>query len=257
MLSRRHILAGGAAAFALPSVVQAAAPLRVTQRLVVLGDSYSDPNFTAFPNWTELLVSRGRAATTRNLALAGATAKSYVGAASRATFKSQLDIFLANPGWGPDDVTIVYFGYNDIARSTNAGWTTLTQSKIDYRTGVDRLIAAGATSGKRRLVLTAVHDWSKNPKTRAEYVTRTRDWLTFTFDLISKRKGVINANIFRRLTDVYLRPQAYGLNNVTTVDTARSATTALYWNNNHFGAKGHQILADEFGRVLDFVARTR
>ncbi|HEX2527015.1 MAG TPA: SGNH/GDSL hydrolase family protein [Geminicoccus sp.] len=264
MFSRRHILAGGAAAVAFSSAAQAShIPVKVTQRLVVLGDSYSDPNYdtqfnyTPFPNWAELLVSRGRAATMRNFALSGATARTYSSAPVRGTFKSQLDQFLANPGWGTDDVTVVYFGYNDIARSTNSLWSTLTQSKIDYRTGVDRLIAAGAMAGKRRLILTSVHDWSKNPKTRAEYVTRTRDWLTFTYDLLSKRPGVINANIYRRITDVMLRPQVYGLNNVTTADVTRSQTTALFLNGNHFGAKGHQILADEFSTVLDFVVRSR
>lgn len=262
MLSRRHILVSGAAALAAPSIVQAA-PItnRVTQRLVVLGDSYSDVDYTSFPNWCEILVNRGRAATMTNLARSGATAMEYSAAPVRGSFKRQLDLFLANPQFGPDDVTVVYFGYNDIARSTDARWTTLNQAKADFRVGVDRLLTAGAATGKRRLLLTAVHDWSKKPNGRAEYLPRTRHWLTFTYDFINKRRathrGIICANIFRRFNDVVARPQAYGLNNVTTVDAARSGSTALYIDSSHFGSKGHEILADEFSRTLDLVCRTR
>ena len=99
----------------------------------------------------------------------------YSGAASRATFKSQLDIFLANPGWRTDDVTIVYLGYNDIARSTDSRWATLTQAKVDYRVGWigdrcrcdERQAPAGAGGG---------HDWSKNPSTRQSTCRAPATW---------------------------------------------------------------------------------
>ena len=268
MLTRRFILGSGLAAVAAPSIVRAA-PItnRATSRLVVLGDSYSDTGFNPvpsvpdFPMWDEQLVNRGRAGSLRSFAKAGATAKNYSGAPALGTFKLQLDQFLANPQYGPDDVTVVYLGYNDIARSTETAFTFLNDSKADYRVGVDRLLTAGAASGNRRLLLTAVHDWSKNPKKRAEFVPRTRNWLAFTYDFIAKRratwKGIITANIYRRFSDIYARPYAYGLNNVTTVDAARSGSTALYLNDNHFGLKGHTLLADEFSRTLDLVLRTR
>ncbi len=270
MLSRRHIIAGGLAAVAAPSIVRAA-PItnRVTQRLVVLGDSYSDPTYnpapstypTPPPTWAQILVNRGRAASMKNLAVAGATALDYSGAPAGQTFKKQLDTFLANPGYGADDITVVYLGYNDIARSTDTRWQTLQGSKAAYRVGVDRLLTAGAATGKRRLLLVAVHDWSKKPTTRAEYVPRTRDWLTFTYDFVAKRrvvhKGIICVNVYRRFVDVVARPQAYGLNNVTTADATRSKTTALYANTSHFGSKGQTLLADEFSRTFDLVCRTR
>ena len=268
MLTRRFILGSGVAAVAAPSIARAARITnRATARLVVLGDSYSDINFNPvpsvadFPMWDEQLVNRGRAGSLRTFARSGATSLNYSGAPALGTFKLQLDQFLANPQYGPDDVTVVYFGYNDIARSTDAPFRTLDASKADYRVGVDRLLTAGAASGNRRLLLTAIHDWSRNPKKRAEYVPRTRNWLAFTYDFVAKRratwKGIITANVYRRFTDVYARPQAYGLNNVTTVDAARSGSTALYLNDNHFGLKGHTLLADEFSRTLDLVLRTR
>jgi phospholipase/lecithinase/hemolysin len=270
MLSRRHIIAGGLAAVAAPSIVRAA-PItnRVTQRLVVLGDSYSDTAYNPAPStypappptWAQVLVNRGRAARVTSYALSGATASTYSGAPNRGTFKSQLDQFLANPGYGADDITVVYLGYNDIARSTDPRWQTLQQSKADFRVGVDRLLTAGAATGKRRLLVVAVHDWSRKPNSRAEYLPRTRDWLTFTYDFVAKRrvvhKGMICANIYRRFVDVVARPQVYGLNNVTTADEARSKTTALYANTSHFGSKGQTLLADEFSRTFDLVCRTR
>ena len=81
--------------------------------------------------------------------------------------------------------------------------------------------------------------------------------MAFTYDLISRRPGVITAGIYRRLNDVYLRPSYYGLNNVTMADAARSTTTALYINRSHFGAAGQRILAGQFGRALDQVALSR
>jgi len=269
MLSRRQIVAGGlAAAVAMPSIVRAA-PItnQVTKRLVVIGDSYSDPNYdttntsAVIPNWAEILVSRGRAASMANYALSGATALDYANAPVRGTFKKQLDLFLANPRYGDDDITVVYMGYNDIARSTDVRWTNLMQSKADFRVGVDRLLTAGAARDKRRLLIVAVHDWSRKPNSRAEYLPRTREWLTFTYDFVNKRrathKGMICVNVFRRFNDVVLRPQSYGLNNVTTADPARAATTALYYNTSHFGAKGQTILANEFSSAFDLVCRTR
>ncbi len=268
MLSRRHIVAGGLAALAMPSIVRAA-PItnQVTKRLVVLGDSYSDPNYDttnglpSTPNWAEILVSRGRAVSMVNYARSGATALDYANAPAQSTFKKQLDLFLANPRYGDDDITVVYLGYNDIARSTDARWSNLIQSKADFRVGVDRLLTAGAARDKRRLLIVAVHDWSKKPNSRAEYLPRTREWLTFTYDFVNKRrathKGMICVNVFRRFNDVVLRPQLYGLNNVRTADPARAATTALYYNTSHFGAKGQTILANEFSSAFDLVCRTR
>ncbi|WP_159710694.1 SGNH/GDSL hydrolase family protein [Geminicoccus flavidas] len=254
----------------MPSIVRAA-PItnQVTKRLVVIGDSYSDPDYDtsnglpSTPNWAEILVSRDRAVSMVNYARSGATAMTYAGAPARGTFKSQLDLFLANPRYGDDDITVVYLGYNDIARSTDpqARWQTLAPAKADFRVGVDRLLTAGAATGKRRLLIAAVHDWSRKPNSRAEYLPRTREWLTFTYDFVNKRrathKGMICVNVFRRFNDVVLRPQAYGLNNVTTADPARAATTALYYNTSHFGAKGQTILANEFSSAFDLVCRTR
>ncbi|WP_027133964.1 SGNH/GDSL hydrolase family protein [Geminicoccus roseus] len=267
MLSRRHIIAGGLAAVAAPSIVRAA-PItnRVTQRLVVLGDSYSDPLYDTaqtskvFPSWPELLVNRGRAVSMRNLAVSGATAMDY-SSPLNGTFKKQLDTFLAAPNYGPDDITVVYFGYNDIARYADARWANLNQAKADFRVGVDRLLTAGAATGNRRLLITAVHDWSRNPKKRTEFLPRTRHWLTFTYDFIAQRRathrGMLCANVYRRFTDIFARPLVYGLQNVTTADPNNAGTTALFYNDNHFGAKGQQLLADEFSRTLDLVCRTR
>ena len=268
MLTRRFILSSGLAAVAAPSIIRASSKAAqgaqatpATQRLVVLGDSYSDVGYTAFPNWTEQLVARGRVASTRNLALAGASALTYDTSVSRAHFKSQLDIFLDNPDYGPDDVTIVYFGYNDIARYTDTRWTSLAPCERDYKAGLDRLLRAGAASGNRRLVPVIVHDWSRNPKHYAEYQPRTREWVAYVNYVANKRRelypGIISANLYKRFNDVYARPQAYGLNNVTTADPTRSDTTALYWNSGHFGQKGHALMADEFSRTLDLVVKSR
>ena len=266
MLNRRRVLVSGATALVLPSITQAAPIVQATRRLVVFGDSYSDTNYydknysklPNIPNWSELLVSRGRALRQRNLALEGASALQYrSNPPVRSTFQSQVDLFLQNPNWGLDDVTVVYLGYNDIARSGDLRWVNLQQAQLDYAAGVLRLLRAGAKNGKRRLVLTTIHDWSKTPSAKIEWVTRTRDWQRFTYNLIAKHPGIINANLNARFADILQRPQFYGLTNVTSADPVRASSTALYLNGNHFGAKGQQLLADEFGRVLDFVIRTR
>ena len=268
MLTRRLILTSGLAAIAAPAIARAShlpsqqpQPTPVTQRLVVLGDSYSDVDYTSFRNWSEQLVARGRAASLTNLALSGASALTYDTSVSRAHLKSQLDIFLADPNYGPDDVTVVYLGYNDIARYTDTRWTTLDQAQRDYKAGLDRLLQAGAADGARRLIPVIVHDWSKNPKHYAEYVPRTKVWVAYVNYIANLRKksfpGIISANIYSRFNDIFARPQAYGLNNVTTADPSHAGTTALYTNSGHFGLKGHTLLADEFSRTLDLVAKSR
>src|ERR671938_199302 len=122
---RRRFLAKGLAAAGLVAAGglpgQAAAGGRP---LTVYGDSYSSTDWP-FPPWPEQLVRAGRASSLRDFARRGATAVD-----GGNSFASQLR--RGRPGG--DGVTVVYFGYNDIAHGAD-----LERSQQDLEAGLAAL----------------------------------------------------------------------------------------------------------------------
>lgn len=241
--------AGAAAASTVPPAAK---------RLIVFGDSYSDLDWATYRMWSERLQARGYAAAVVSFAKAGATALNYsANPPARMTFRSQVDRFLANPDWTNKDVIVVYFGYNDINRYDQAQWLNLEAAKAEYRTQLERLIAAGGTTGSRRIVLTTIHDWGRNPGGLAVHRPRSKEWNRFIRSLVGGRTGVLVGELWRRFEDVHLRPSAYRLVNVTKPNPIRAATDYLYADSYHFGPRGQHLIAIEFQAILEQVRASR
>jgi phospholipase/lecithinase/hemolysin len=141
---RRSVLATTAlATAALAAATLAGGPPRPAaaaeiDTLGVFGDSYSALNRKAFPNWAEQFRDEGTVDTLVGFARSGATA-STVGTNH---FKKQYNAFNAtDPTFGAGDLTVVYFGYNDIDQTS----IDLAKSQADYATYVNRVIGKGAT----------------------------------------------------------------------------------------------------------------
>lgn len=260
-ISRRLILTALPALALLPTAADAApttglAP--IAKRLIVFGDSYSDLDWATYRMWSERLQARGYAGSLVSFAKAGATALNYTAnPPARMTFRSQVDRFLANPGWTNKDVIVVYLGYNDVNRYDQAQWLNLEAAKAEYRTQLERLIAAGGTSGSRRIVLTTIHDWGRTPGGLAVHRPRSKKWNRFVRSLVAGRSGVLAGELWRRFEDIHLRPSAYRLVNVTDPDPVRAATDYLYADTYHFGPRGQNLLAAEFQAILMQVRASR
>lgn len=262
MTSTRRLMLSALTALALAPSAARAAPASVlppvAKRLIVFGDSYSDLDWATYRMWSERLQARGYAAAVVSFAKAGATALNYsANPPARMTFRSQVDRFLANPGWTKKDVIVVYLGYNDVNRYDRAQWLNLESAKAEYRTQLERLIAAGGTTGSRRIVLTTIHDWGRTPGGLAVHRARSKEWNRFIRSLVAGRTGVLTGELWRRLNDVHLRPSAYRFVNVTTPDPVRAGIDYLYADSFHFGARGQNVLAVEFQTILEQVRASR
>jgi phospholipase/lecithinase/hemolysin len=204
--------------------------------LLVFGDSYSVRTRGGVRNWPLQLQAANDVRILADLAFGGATAEPIPG--PRSTFQKQVDGWLGPLGGRAADVTVVYFGYNDVRSSR-----PLAAAKAGYSAQVDRLIRAGATRGTRRLLLATIHDISRNPATRGLGRARVLEWNRHVAAVARARAGVEVVDLFALFEGVFARPALYGLKNVRTVDSRASATTALFFDDFHFGARGHGIIA--------------
>jgi len=234
MTTRRELLGlvgGTAAAGLLTSATSAAA----VPSFVAFGDSYTFPNYLKVPGWADQLKSNGLARQIVNLAWPGATAE---GLDRRNTFDGQVDMWLGSyrPNGLPDR-TVVYFGNNDVRTAR-----PLAPVRQQYRTQVERLIAAGANWGTRRIVLCLLHDWSRNPEAEFNVRARVQEWNAFVAKLGRDKRNCIVVDLFQLFEDVFAKPAKYGLTNVTTPHYALSSSTHLFADGLHFGRKGQTLI---------------
>jgi hypothetical protein len=208
--------------------------------LRVFGDSYSQEGFAGTKTWTMVLREQGTVAKTQVYAAGGASAS--LGASNN--FTRQLDTFeAANSPIGGRDLTAVYLGYNDLTGD-------LAPARAGYEAGVNRLLAAGAAGGDRRLFLTMLHDWSRNPGVTADRRARVNEWNSFVAGLANQNSNILAVDLFTVFERVFERPGDFGLVDVTSVDPARSATDTLYFDPNHFGNRGQEIIARVYRHYL-------
>jgi lysophospholipase L1-like esterase len=124
-------------------------------RTIVFGDSYSNTVRKRIEGWPTLLQRRGPTRLVEVYARGGATA----GGTRPRDLAAQVARFQAGHGrFGEGDLAIVYIGHNDID-----GGLDLAASWTAYARLTDHLLALGATAGRRRLFVTLLHDWSRNP----------------------------------------------------------------------------------------------
>src|SRR4051812_15816084 len=237
LLTRRRsltLLAGlvAAAEFGCPSAEAA------TETFVAFGDSYTRSYRAGIPTWADQINASGAARMLVDLAASGSFA---AGSNAATTLDGQVDRWIGSyKSRGVPDRTVIYMGNNDVAFGGS-----LTTAMNQYRAQVDRLIANRVTYGSRRLVLCLLHDWSRNPSSTTSVRSRVRWWNDHLASIAAARPNVVTVNLFARYEDVLAHPAKYGLVNVTSPNKSLSATTYLYFDGNHFGRKGHAIIAKE------------
>ena len=227
------LLAGAAAAPLLPEAADAATP----PTLLVFGDSYSVEGRMGTRGWSQQLRQSGSAGATLSLAKSGATAGGTT-TSGRGSFTGQVNTWRNQHGGRLMDRTVVYLGYNDLNRSA----ASFSAARSRYAAQVDRLIAAGLTSGNRRLILIELHDWSRYPGSVSR--SRVTSWNRWVRAVAATRPGCVTVDLLGLFDRVYARPGSYGFTNVTRPNRALSATTYLYLDTNHFGSHGLRLIAD-------------
>ena len=204
-------------------------------RAIVFGDSYSSRGPRPFDPWPRLLRREGLFADLDSYARGGATA----GGSGYKSFTDEVDSWEAADGtFREGDLTLVYLGYNDIASGLD-----LDRSKSVMGRQLERLRSAGATADERRLFVMLLHDWSRNPGGRPEQRAAVESWNRYLVDYANGRKRVIAVDLFTLFERVFADPGRFGFTNVTTADPDNADSTALYYDNAHFGAAGQDLIA--------------
>jgi lysophospholipase L1-like esterase len=195
------------------------------------------------PSWADQLQSDRKAKVLVNLGVSGATAEGFN---SVRTLDRQVDDWVArHKSKGLPDRTVIYFGYNDIDN-----FRPLGAAMNHYRIALDRLIAQGLARGSRRILLCQLHDWSRNPAQTRNSVARVKSWNQFLRSLAAERTNVVTVDLYARFEHVAKNKKTYGFTHVTVADKARSASTHLYFDGNHFGKKGQALIAKEIAAKL-------
>jgi len=214
--------------------------------LRAFGDSYTDFGYTdprAHKNWSRELVISGIAKNLENYAIGGATARTNSGN----TFDNQITRWDANNSLiNKQDLTVAYFGYNDIGRAGGS----LGQSKANYTNSVNSLIARGAANGNNRIFVTQIHDWSATPGISDTLRGRVVEWNNHVASIANSNPNVIAVDLFTVFERARNDPAAFGLANATDVDKERSYTDYLYFDSLHFGSKGQEIIARVYTHYL-------
>ena len=208
--------------------------------LRVFGDSYSQEGFGGTTTWSTALRDQGTAARTEVYAVGGARANSN----GSNSLETQINTWQASASEiGDGDLTVLYMGYNDLRGDIAA-------AEQGYLDGVGRLVAGGAAADDRRLFVTMLHDWSRNPRTNGVTQQQVVDWNSFVAGVANSNDKIIAVDMFTAFNHIYERPGDYGLVNVTTVDVEGSATDALYFDDIHFGSKGQALIARVYRHYL-------
>ena len=244
-----------AAAFTVPNPYATDTAEFSIPRLIVFGDSYSSVN-TVLPFWkwsTQLYYDTGQARAMVNMAGGGSTGGNY-GSPTNDTFGAQVGRLSATPQDG--DLTVVYFGYNDMTRSViSSSWPGIAKPLADYRAALQQLIRAGYASGNRRVLLILPHDWSRVPrftgvdKRLAPAVHRNiLQWNAGVAKLAQDNAavGVVAVDLFTAMECVFRQPSAFGFVNVTDMRTDATANPDQwlynYKDRYHFSEHGQRLI---------------
>ncbi len=234
---------GGSAPFSVPNPyalpgATTVDEVRVT-RATIFGDSYSVRNSWPFQVWDERLEAEGVFNEVDNRSIGGTAA-----ASRRKPFKALVDAWMQDDGaFGPGELALVYLGHNDIGDGSHPA--RLAQSKDAFRTEVDRLVAAGATAPNRRLFLLLIHDWGKSPGHPRPNIAHqlTLDWNNFLISYANSHDRAVAVDLYTVFERVFADPAFFGFTNVTTPDPAHADSTALYYDDIHFGGAGQRLIA--------------
>ena len=235
------------------SVGQAAGP-RIN-RLIVFGDSYSSVNTNKpFYKWsTSLFYETKQAKALLDRAVGGSTGGNY-GSPTNDTFGAQVARFLPTTPPHSGDVTVVYFGYNDMTRSViQTTFPGMPKILGDYRAALSRLVAAGYASSGRKLLVVQPHDWSRVPRFTGPDARLApavhRNILAWNEGVAAAARTyasiVIVVDLFTAMECVFRQPRDFGFANVTDM-RPRSASVASYLydvdDRYHVGGAGQKLI---------------
>jgi len=163
------------------------------------------------------------------------------------TFKTQVDQAIADELPLTDNsLAVVYLGYND----ANSG-VSIQEAATDYEGQLERILAFAAPNDKRKVFVTLIHDWGSIPGSTSPFHTpRTENLNRKLSDLVNERDGVVAVDMFTVFERITADPERYGFTNVTTADAENSDDTALYFDDSHFGARGQEIIAEVYNHYL-------
>jgi hypothetical protein len=222
--------------YALPDARQPT-DVRV-ERTVVFGDSYSRQYRNDIPGWPALLERKGVTRSVAVYARGGATTAGL----RPSDLAGQVARFRAERGrFGPGDLVILYIGYNDID-----GASDLAPSEAAYARLADELLELGAGSGGRRLFVTLLHDWSRNPGADRGLRGRVLAWNGFVLTYAACRGGIVAVDLFTPFEQILADPRGYGFTNVTDPDPGRAGSTALFVDPLHVGERGNGLIAEVY-----------
>jgi hypothetical protein len=107
------------------------------------------------------------------------------------------------------------------------------------------------------MFVTLVHDWSQVPAEIAKVAGgaeskqgRVDQFNSGVVDLANARDDVIAVDLRTVFDRIAADPASYGFTNITTADPASTDTTALYFDDQHFGNRGQEIIAQVFQHYL-------
>ncbi len=221
-------------------------------RLILFGDSYTDLAFSVgYSNWAEQLERSGFVGELESYAIAGGKARPEAGPKPLSV---QIDNFLAtSPTFAGNDLTAVFLGFNDVGFNTD-----MATSNAAFTAQTQRLLTAGTTKNDRRLFLVNLFDNTRAPGNNPpgtfpsfspERVDVTR-WNRNLEAFANTRNRIVVVDLFTAFEKVFANPERYGLTNITTPDLVASKTTALWRDEIHFGARGHQLISQVFRHYL-------
>jgi hypothetical protein len=211
-----------------------------TSHLRTFGDSYSTPGEWG-GSWGNRLKGMGRLERNSTYAVGGARAAGG--------FDSQVSRYLRQDGtFGARDLTVVYFGYNDIGRTGSPDG--LVNARAGYDSGIQRLINAGAITGEQRLFVTQLHDWARGPGVSDGVRSQVQEWNGHVAHVANTHPNIVAVDLFTVFEDVYANPAKYGLVDVANANRSRAATDFLYFDEIHFGGAGLNIIARTYNHYL-------
>jgi phospholipase/lecithinase/hemolysin len=224
------------------------------KRLNVFGDSYSSVN-TRLPYWkwsTQFYYDTHQAKSLADVAVGGATGGNY-GSSTNDYFGAQVSRFLSNHQPAGGDLTVVYFGYNDMTRSvllTNP--PQLSKLLNDYRAALNRLVGAGYASGDRHILLVRPHDWGHTPHfvaiggtTRSRVTANMKTWNATLANMAASRQNVVAIDLFTAAECIFHQPGAFGFVDVDHSRPSHSVNPDSYlygYDPDHFAGHGQRLI---------------
>ena len=248
------------APFAVPNPYATSASTAdiTVRKAFVFGDSYSRAARASFHNWIEqlryeLLNRNTKLPEVRSLidqAAGAATGGNYPGSIN--DFAHQVTTWLAvKRTFDPRDITMVYFGYNDLNRTTVNTGVSLAQAASDYQAQLQRLDQCGggrwwpaypADPAARLGPYPVLQDFYGQSAEIRQQTILWNDMLTKMAQQSSY--NLVAVDLFTAMECVFNHPADFGFTNVSdSLPAGANPQKYLYGPDQyHFAARGQTLI---------------